>query len=118
MEYVNFCFFFFSSRRRHTRFSRDWSSDVCSSDLELKQLRVQQVLSSAGELADKGTDVNGVTLVAEQVADGVDGSALRALASEVRNRLGFRPAVVALFSPNDSKGNFVGGAYEAGQDKG
>src|SRR5207302_1928761 len=27
--------FFFSSRRRHTRFSRDWSSDVCSSDLEV-----------------------------------------------------------------------------------
>src|SRR5690606_40611157 len=27
------CNFFFSSRRRHTRFSRDWSSDVCSSDL-------------------------------------------------------------------------------------
>src|SRR6266511_5289423 len=29
-------FFFFSSRRRHTRFSRDWSSDVCSSDLLLR----------------------------------------------------------------------------------
>src|SRR5207302_6783545 len=28
------CSFFFSSRRRHTRFSRDWSSDVCSSDLD------------------------------------------------------------------------------------
>src|SRR5690349_1694630 len=28
-----FCFFFFSSRRRHTRSLRDWSSDVCSSDL-------------------------------------------------------------------------------------
>src|SRR6267378_5022832 len=27
-------FFFFSSRRRHTRSLRDWSSDVCSSDLE------------------------------------------------------------------------------------
>src|SRR5690625_7448020 len=27
--------FFFSSRRRHTRWPRDWSSDVCSSDLEL-----------------------------------------------------------------------------------
>src|SRR5690625_7634549 len=26
--------FFFSSRRRHTRWPRDWSSDVCSSDLE------------------------------------------------------------------------------------
>src|SRR6266487_4858910 len=27
-------FFFFSSRRRHTRWTGDWSSDVCSSDLE------------------------------------------------------------------------------------
>src|SRR5207247_6398758 len=30
-------FFFFSSRRRHTRSTRDWSSDVCSSDLDLGQ---------------------------------------------------------------------------------
>src|SRR2546429_2910083 len=29
----SYLFFFFSSRRRHTRCSRDWSSDVCSSDL-------------------------------------------------------------------------------------
>src|SRR2546430_2958383 len=29
-------FFFFSSRRRHTRFDCDWSSDVCSSDLQLR----------------------------------------------------------------------------------
>src|SRR2546430_12720075 len=28
-------FFFFSSRRRHTRFDCDWSSDVCSSDLKV-----------------------------------------------------------------------------------
>src|SRR5687768_17706912 len=35
---VAIVFFFFSSRRRHTRCSRDWSSDVCSSDLlESKQ---------------------------------------------------------------------------------
>src|SRR5712675_3007938 len=33
MKYC-FFFFFFSSRRRHTRCSRDWSSDVCSSDLD------------------------------------------------------------------------------------
>src|SRR5256886_10818946 len=31
-RYVS-CMFFFSSRRRHTRFDCDWSSDVCSSDL-------------------------------------------------------------------------------------
>src|SRR2546426_10156139 len=29
-----YSFFFFSSRRRHTRLQGDWSSDVCSSDLE------------------------------------------------------------------------------------
>src|SRR5207249_5480425 len=31
--------FFFSSRRRHTRSKRDWSSDVCSSDLSFSQQR-------------------------------------------------------------------------------
>src|SRR2546430_5862773 len=31
--YVFYFLFFFSSRRRHTRFDCDWSSDVCSSDL-------------------------------------------------------------------------------------
>src|SRR5688572_32357767 len=35
------CFFFFSSRRRHTRFDCDWSSDVCSSDLCVVQLEVR-----------------------------------------------------------------------------
>src|SRR5438067_4365969 len=39
-----FFFFFFSSRRRHTRSKRDWSSDVCSSDLcnILSMLRILQ----------------------------------------------------------------------------
>src|SRR5207249_7335307 len=32
---VCYFFFFFSSRRRHTRSKRDWSSDVCSSDLSV-----------------------------------------------------------------------------------
>src|SRR5690606_39378490 len=36
--------FFFSSRRRHTRFSRDWSSDVCSSDLMTQSPEVRQLL--------------------------------------------------------------------------
>src|SRR2546427_11510883 len=34
MQCLHCVFFFFSSRRRHTRFDCDWSSDVCSSDLE------------------------------------------------------------------------------------
>src|SRR5256885_5291954 len=36
---VCICFFFFSSRRRHTRLQGDWSSDVCSSDLERNKER-------------------------------------------------------------------------------
>src|SRR5438105_5405700 len=39
-----FFFFFFSSRRRHTRSTRDWSSDVCSSDLFHAVLRLDRVL--------------------------------------------------------------------------
>src|SRR5258707_9414698 len=42
----DFLFFFFSSRRRHTRYWRDWSSDVCSSDL----LLVGNGIADSGEL--------------------------------------------------------------------
>src|SRR5690606_40710050 len=46
-----FVVFFFSSRRRHTRFSRDWSSDVCSSDLPRQLLeRRRRGLRVDGEL--------------------------------------------------------------------
>src|SRR6266480_3657662 len=41
-----FCyFFFFSSRRRHTRLTCDWSSDVCSSDLMAQHLQMLQRVS-------------------------------------------------------------------------
>src|SRR2546430_7925283 len=43
-HYVSLFFcFFFSSRRRHTRFDCDWSSDVCSSDLILLQQNLCQI---------------------------------------------------------------------------
>src|SRR5215813_5950077 len=35
-------FFFFSSRRRHTRCGRDWSSDVCSSDLAFRSIETRR----------------------------------------------------------------------------
>src|SRR5258707_12933536 len=43
-------FFFFSSRRRHTRYWRDWSSDVCSSDLYRR--RKVPVNRKSGNIAD------------------------------------------------------------------
>src|SRR5690606_39380398 len=42
---------FFTSRRRHTRFSRDWSSDVCSSDLGRQVLSERDAISP-GEVSD------------------------------------------------------------------
>src|SRR5438445_8870318 len=42
--------FFFSSRRRHTRYWRDWSSDVCSSDLTTVQRAIQTLVER--ELVD------------------------------------------------------------------
>src|SRR3712207_7861108 len=49
-------FFFVSSRRRHTRYWRDWSSDVCSSDLVEPAERLRQValvLAAAADLAQQ-----------------------------------------------------------------
>src|SRR5256885_13933660 len=48
--------FFFSSRRRHTRLQGDWSSDVCSSDLELvvQLLRVGRVGNLVAGPVDRG----------------------------------------------------------------
>src|SRR5258707_737387 len=74
---VSFVLFFFSSRRRHTRYWRDWSSDVCSSDLRADLELVEQLeefqVSAASEL---GIDDEGVPFhVKKEVT-----SALRRLA--------------------------------------
>src|SRR5206468_4956867 len=45
------CCFFFSSRRRHTRSDRDWSSDVCSSDLCLGSPRPARCQTAIARLA-------------------------------------------------------------------
>src|SRR5699024_12689668 len=64
--------FFFSSRRRHTRSKRDWSSDVCSSDLPGPPAwtgRLQNVINS------------GPTSLSMQVAqDAINGARLAAVA--------------------------------------
>src|SRR6266508_5130245 len=47
-------FFFFSSRRRHTRWPRDWSSDVCSSDLNPGGLFTVSRWYAPGEVNETG----------------------------------------------------------------
>src|SRR6267378_5782130 len=44
------CLFFFSSRRRHTRSLRDWSSDVCSSDLNARLATLREDLPELGAI--------------------------------------------------------------------
>src|SRR5204863_4058373 len=44
---------FFSSRRRHTRSLRDWSSDVCSSDLGLVQPAAREINQQALKIAER-----------------------------------------------------------------
>src|SRR2546430_9107471 len=57
MDYSSF-FFFFSSRRRHTRFDCDWSSDVCSSDLDFAFLRTRMGDLPMGHLRSGETVVD------------------------------------------------------------
>src|SRR3989449_9729505 len=67
-----FYFFFFSSRRRHTRCSRDWSSDVCSSDLAGDPEAVELV-REAGDGNVVPRDIDGDGLDEKPVAQGGGG---------------------------------------------
>src|SRR5437868_13059911 len=51
-------FFFFSSRRRHTRSKRDWSSDVCSSDLN-RLLDTRQVVPTVPQRVVLNDELSG-----------------------------------------------------------
>src|SRR2546430_7704750 len=67
-------FFFFSSRRRHTRFDCDWSSDVCSSDLllfarpsepHLVTVPVEEPLKDVQRLLSAQLEKSGISLACE-----------------------------------------------------
>src|SRR6266480_5923680 len=79
---LRWLWFFFSSRRRHTRLTGDWSSDVCSSDLELlrsiegieavvdeganaRALEVREAAREVGDPAERAADLPPVELGAE-----------------------------------------------------
>src|SRR2546430_6653359 len=72
--------FFFSSRRRHTRFDCDWSSDVCSSDLE-----AYPTVYYPGSMATSHAAV--VTVEAGAELAGIDLQLVRAHGVRVRGRI-------------------------------
>src|SRR5690606_39864705 len=88
---------FFSCRRRHTRFSRDWSSDVCSSDLDrqpvdldlrldlLLRLFLLRVVRADLELPRRDLDADPAVLLVRQDRRTLQGGAQRlAVRSEER----------------------------------
>src|SRR6266702_6070191 len=60
-------FFFFSSRRRHTRWPRDWSSDVCSSDLRVAIEHIDE--AALRDLCD-GWDASSVARDVDEIGRG------------------------------------------------
>src|SRR5439155_16965658 len=86
----------FSSRRRHTRWPRDWSSDVCSSDLELMALAVDEfvgeqeiVLKSMSTFTGRLNGIAGATILADgSVALVVDIGALIEYQTRRRREIG------------------------------
>jgi alanyl-tRNA synthetase len=89
-----------------------------NAERDLEKVRADAVLSSAADLAAGAEDVGGVALVAVSAPDGIAGNDLRALASDVRTRLGSRPGVVALFSADGAKVSFVVATTSAARDRG
>jgi alanyl-tRNA synthetase len=86
---------------------------------ELEKVRADAVLASAGALADQAEEVNGVALVAVAAPERIGGNDLRALACDVRGRLGARPGVVALFSADGAaKVGFVVATTAAAREQG
>src|SRR2546426_5804724 len=74
-------FFFFSSRRRHTRLQGDWSSDVCSSDLNASEM------------------VASIKLVRAYVAEAFEADRFQRLADRYRRRVLRAPGWSTLTSP-------------------
>src|SRR5439155_18775854 len=58
-------FFFFSSRRRHTRWPRDWSSDVCSSDLVSQRRKSVSMGLTCSNYCNRRCETSGRNLLAQ-----------------------------------------------------
>src|SRR3712207_7644884 len=94
MDWYSFeyCLFFFSSRRRHTRYWRDWSSDVCSSDLdqalaEREKLRVGQRVGLATRAGQKPVRIVGILRYGQgESLGGASRSEERRVGKECRSR--------------------------------
>src|SRR6266567_6050282 len=78
-------FFFFSSRRRHTRFDCDWSSDVCSSDLLVAAHDAELLARQPGQPLPRNTA--GLQQINKPIPARADGDLLANAPDEVGSEL-------------------------------
>src|SRR6266581_2325352 len=99
--------FFFSSRRRHTRWTGDWSSDVCSSDLSAARPAVHTWTEKAQHDFVTEVDRAAEGLVAETIMREVPESVI--VGEELSPRRTARGEVVWIVDPLDGTTNFLHG---------
>jgi alanyl-tRNA synthetase len=85
---------------------------------EIERFRAEKVLQAAAGLVEGAEDVKGVALATGRVPDGTGADDLRKLVLDVRQRLGGRPAVVALFTVAGDRPLTVIATNEAARERG
>jgi alanyl-tRNA synthetase len=85
----------------------DLVSRLRSAEKEIEQVRVAQLLASAGSVADAARDLGGVSFVGHRAPDGAGAADVRRLALDVRNRLAGRPSVVAIIGASAGRPSVV-----------
>src|SRR5690606_40938316 len=104
-----FSFFFFSSRRRHTRFSRDWSSDVCSSDLFVDQAAEARVVRRIAKEHPAGGHVPEGEGLGREVSGGLEvgasGVCIKIGRASCRERVEIAGVAVAVKMKEKTKGS-------------
>src|SRR3712207_7639906 len=85
-------YFFFSSRRRHTRYWRDWSSDVCSSDLQESKKECPGIAVTSSEAVGTTTFCRETAEATASMAGAVTTNRKRVVVGE-RGDSGGRPII-------------------------
>ena len=85
----------------------DLVSRLRAAEKEIEQVRVAQLLASAGTIADGARDLGGVSFVGHRTPDGAGAADVRRLALDVRNRLMGRPSVVTVIGASAGRPSVV-----------
>src|SRR5690625_6395598 len=131
MIFILHHYYFFSSRRRHTRWPRDWSSDVCSSDLrkgtqqyqdQIEQLGTQKArledakreLQRINDLADKTVYDKRINISTSPNIQSINDILARPVNKRVNVAAG---GAYATYADGTPSGGHPGGLFLAGEDR-